>query len=488
MTYNFRAKDYTFWLVGLLVLLGAMFLKPTVALIVVSALAAIYAWLRPKEALLLMVLYVPIRPFLVEMNTGLKLAGDIVTFVVLLKVLWDTRSDWKSWFRFHLFEWAFFVFLVLGAVVGYMTGSSLGAVIFQVRTFLIMYILYYVVSRLGIKQEDYVRFAWVTILTSVVISFHGLVEKLSLRLWLMPDTWSEMTLSATNIIRIYGLTGNPNSLAIYLSFTLVMTLYLLKRVSDTQRKALYALLVLFMGVFILTYSRGTFIGLVVGFIFYLLFTRNWKVVKPIIVTGLISILLVYFPVNYGVDLVKSWGVENAGGGDGEGKGLGKRLEDTLDPETLRLMTESGRFFYLKVGYAIYKDNPIVGSGFATFGDSATLSYGSPLYDELGIDSDIYGGRYPYSDNQYIQVIAETGTIGVILFAVFLIGMLSIYWKRRKQDDGFAYILIAIWFATGAMGLIYNIWELKLFTFYYFLLFGAFASVHNIYNLKKKSEL
>src|SRR5690606_20641725 len=108
----------------------------------------------------------------------------------------------------------------------------------------------------------------------------------------------------------------------------------------------------------------------------------------------------------------------------------------------------------------------------------TLSYGSPIYDHYGIRSDIYGGKYFYSDNQYIQIITETGIIGVVLFAAFLLGMLYLFWKERKTPMG--KFMIALWFATGFSGFYYNIWELKLYTMFYFILFGVFASRTNQY--------
>ena len=58
------------------------------------------------------------------------------------------------------------------------------------------------------------------------MSLHGLVEKLSLRQLLLPEEWKYKVLSATNAVRIYGLTGNPNSLALSLFFGIIGIVYL----------------------------------------------------------------------------------------------------------------------------------------------------------------------------------------------------------------------------------------------------------------------
>src|SRR5690606_15665586 len=159
--------------------------------------------------------------------------------------------------------------------------------------------------------------------------------------------------------------------------------------------------------------------------------------------GIAAIILIYYPVNLGVSFVAKLGVEPPEDPAGS---IAGRFGETFNEQNLALMSESGRFFYIKKGFEIFKEYPVAGSGFGSFGGSATLSYGSPIYDHYGIRSDIYGGKYFYSDNQYIQIITETGIIGVILFAAFLLCMLAIFWKERKTT--FGKFMIALWFATG----------------------------------------
>jgi putative inorganic carbon (hco3(-)) transporter len=471
---DLNLRSYGFLFSALFLLIIGMFLPSPIALILVTGVFTVFSFYKPKQALLLLLLYVPIRPILIEVNPSLKLIGDAVTFIVLVRVLYDTRKDWKSWFKFHVFEWGFFVFLVIGAFVGLFMGVSPGAVIFQLRTFIIMYLLYFIVSRMKLNKKDYIDFAWVTIFVGMLVSLHGIIEKLSLRQYLLPEAWSEKTLSATNIVRIYGMTGNPNSLAIFMGFAIVCTLYLLYEVKVAQRKLLYGTLILFSGILLLTYSRGTWIALLVGLIIFILLARKWSIISPVVIAALLGFILVYTPVNYGVQFVKSLDLDIEHPGDDLGGTIGGRLGELTSEENIDLMVESGRIFYIKKGFEVFKDYPVLGSGFGTFGDSATLSYGSPIYQKYGIRSDIYGGKNFYSDNQYIQVIAETGALGVIAFAVFLLGLLLMFWKRRQEKVFLSNFMIALWFSTGVMGLFYNIWELKLFTLFYFILLGAYT--------------
>ncbi|WP_318618240.1 O-antigen ligase family protein [Sporosarcina sp. YIM B06819] len=479
-----KEKDTLYFIVALAVMGGALFLPTSIALIVSSLFFVLFAFLRPQQSLVFLVVYVSIRPFLLEVNPGLKLIGDLITLVAFAKLVLSSGREWKSLFTFKWFEWAFFAFLLFGSAIGLAQGVLLSSVIFQVRTFIIMYLLYYIVSRMLLSEGWLKQLAWITVWTSMIVSIHGLIEKLSMRTLLLPDAWKYKTLSATNAVRIYGLTGNPNSLGLLLLFGIIAILFLQTIYKSEKYKWLLMInLVLFLGTFIMTYSRGTWISAAVFGAVFIVTTKNWKMLKRLALAGIASLILVYYPINFGVQLFAEYGHDELPPTSGS---IGERFNETFDEKNLALMTESGRFFYIEKGFEVFKDNPVTGTGFGSYGGSATLSYGSPIYKFYGIRSDIYGGRYFYSDNQYIQVIAETGVIGVALFAAFLLTMFGMFWKERKTT--FGKFMIAFWLATGFSGFYYNIWELKLYTMFFFLIFGAFASQTNQYVKLKMKDL
>ncbi|MEK4484774.1 O-antigen ligase family protein [Psychrobacillus sp. FSL H8-0484] len=470
-------KDLVTFLAACLFLIISMFLPSNLTIIITSIFFVAFAYIKPFQSLLFLVPYVSIRPILLEINPGLKLAGDIITFAVFAKLLVSSKLNLKSLLTFKWFEWLFFAFLFFGSIIGLLNDVSIASVIFQLRTFLIMYMLYYILSRTILPASWLERLAWVTLLTSWLVSIHGLVEKLSMRQWLLPDVWKYKTLSATNIVRIYGLPGNPNSLALLLMFGIVAVLFLSYLYKDKSYKVfLNVSLVMFIGIFILTYSRGTFISAAVLGAVFIFLAKDWKLIKRLVIAGIASIILVYYPVNLGVSLFQSFGLQSPE--RGPTGSIGGRFEETFNEDNLALMTQSGRIFYLKKGFEVFSDYPLTGSGFGTFGGAATLSYGSPIYDNYGIRSDIYGGKNFYSDNQYIQVIAETGVIGVLLFAGFLVGMLLLFWKERHTT--FGKFMIALWFSTGFSGFYYNIWELKAYTIFFFIILGSFAAMNKWY--------
>ncbi|QCR31468.1 O-antigen ligase [Lysinibacillus sp. SGAir0095] len=454
----------------------ALALPSKVAIIVTSIVFIVFTFMKPFEGLLYLVVYVSVRPFLVEINPGLKYIGDLITLVLLIKLLISSKFDLKGLLKFKLFEWAFFAFLIFGSIIGYMNGVSIGAVLFQVRTFLIMYLIYYFLSRTQLPDKWMVKLAWTAVGLGWLLSLHGIIEKVSIRRWLLPYYWEHTVLSAENMSRIYGLPGNPNSLALILMFSIIAVLFLKNLFKNGEYKTLLNVsLVLFMGIFILTFSRGTVISAVALGIVYIVLSKNWRLIKQLVISGIAAFAFVYFPVIGAVNLVQALGVEAP---DGIAGGIGDRFNQTLDEKNIERMASNGRIFYIKKGFEILSDYPVTGAGFGTFGGAATISYGSPIYEEYGIDLSIYFENKIYSDNQYIQIIAETGAIGVLLFAVFLIAMLILFWKKR--DTKFGIFMIGLWLSTCCSGAYYNIWELKVYTLFFFIILGLFAIQNKYY--------
>ncbi|MFC0187337.1 O-antigen ligase family protein [Fictibacillus aquaticus] len=480
-------KEFAFIFAAIVLVAVSLAVPNQMLALGITGIFAVYAFLKPKNGLLLLIMYFPVRAFLIEVNPGLKGIGDAIILASFLKVLFMQRKELKNIFRFDFIEWAFLGFCAVGAISALLTDVRPVAIIFQLRAFLVAFLLYYIVKRLDITKEDVYKFLWVTVITGLIICLHGIIEKVSVRTLLLPEAWEQKRLTPTNKDRIYGLIGNPNVLSVFLSIVFLLTL-VLRSLTDSikVRWMLFVSLVLTLGVLELTYSRGTFLALGFAFIVYLVLTRRFAIVKTVAIAGVLATVLIYYPANiaaeaYGKTLMqvpyeKKPGEETPEEPQDEEdqSEAEKRLSETFNQSTLELSKKSGRLFVITKGFNVFKDHPVIGTGFATFGDSATKTFSSPIYEDYGITRNIY------SDNQYIQIIAQTGAVGVIIFAAFLLGMLYFIWKKRDVN-AFALPLLALLLGTFVWGLFYNIWENKTFTVYFFILLGYMFNYH----LKRK---
>ncbi|WP_256243038.1 O-antigen ligase [Bacillus sp. V3B] len=442
--------------------------------LVLSFMIAVILLFNPKQGLLFLIIYFPIRPALLELNENIKYLGDLVILILFFQSLWYWLENKKviGKVNMNIFMIGFLSFCLIGAISAFVMDVSIIAIIFQLRAFLITFLLIFIVSIQKINKTDVFIFLWTTVIMAVILCIQGIIEKASLRTWLIPESWSLINLPETNRIRIYGLIGNPNVLATYLSIAFVFSIYL-KTVFTKYRFILNTSSIVIFGVFLLTYSRGTIIAIMVGFIVYLLLSKNWRVMKPIALSILLSLPLIYFPVVAVTDYMEEQqqgtqqqeepsSVENEvtdRNGD-----FRKRMTEAFDKSTIEQSSQWGRLYIVKKGLEIFVDHPIIGTGFGTFGDSASLSYPSPIIDQYQIPSGIY------SDNQYIQIITQTGILGVLSFATFIIGLIVMLWKKRKQA-GVAILLMALLIGGSVAGLFYNIWEDKTFTMYFYILLG-----------------
>lgn len=472
-SHTIQKKDY-FVIAALTALVLLLTLVPSkIALILTSIIFVSYAFIKPFQSLLFLIVYVSIRPFLTEINPGLKFIGDLITFVLLIRLLLETKLNMKTLFTFKWFEIAYFAFLAFGSIVAYFNDVSLSAIVFQLRTFLIMYLIYYYLARTQLPKNFKLSLAYTAVGLGWLLAVHGIIEKVSIRQLFLPEYWKYMPLSAENFSRIYGLTGNPNTLALLMMFSIIAVLFIAYELKLSRlTKFLGVSFILFIGILILTFSRGTLISAIVLGLTYIIITRRFKLIKSLTIGFILSLLFVYLPVNAGVWAVKSIGVEAP---DGSSIGsISDRFGQTFDEKNIERMTSNGRIFYIKKGFEIWKDHPITGTGFGTFGGAATIAYGSPIYEDYGIDLSIYFENKIYSDNQYIQVITETGAVGVLLFAAFLLTMLAVFiqdYKRFKHP--FSAFMIALWLSTGVSGMYYNIWELKSYDLIFFVLLAVY---------------
>lgn len=110
----------------------------------------------------------------------------------------------------------------------------------------------------------------------------------------------------------------------------------------------------------------------------------------------------------------------------------------LSASSLGITTLTGRTSIWEVVVTIFKQNP-------------TFGYGPHLWDpEMALKwLDFLKWTPSQSHNQYIQVLGESGILGLICFLIY--GAIFIYhaWKARNVNRGIGFIASLSWFIRGA---------------------------------------
>ncbi|MHC2995214.1 MAG: O-antigen ligase family protein [Candidatus Atribacteria bacterium] len=253
--------------------------------------------------------------------------------------------------------------------------------------------------------------------------------------------------------KVFGLFGNPGYFAGYLILPLSLTISLFFASKNRNRKILFLIGILATGTtLILTFTRSFYLALAISSIFmFLLFlvSRGKKFIKEnekififllIVIILAVSLFIIPTPLN------------KPGTAISQIKG---RVSIT---QLINVFSSGRRIAIWKFTGMMIKDRPILGSGIGTFKYN-TLRYQAKFFEQ-GDNRFIY--PYGFADkahNEYLQLWAELGTIGLAIFLWLIIAYFNygIRYLKREKDEQKQGIMIGLMGAVMAFLIDSFIW-------------------------------
>lgn len=171
--------------------------------------------------------------------------------------------------------------------------------------------------------------------------------------------------------------------------------------SRSNRKNVVSLFLLLVGFASL---RSKFFGFLVSFVFIIFFWKNVSVKHVFSKKTMILFILVLI-----VGLYFSWSkidfyfIEGFNSGYNDDKMFARP------------------YMYLK-GFEILKDNPLLGTGFGSYGTFASAMYYSPIYFQYKMVYNVQIGNGLFICDAFYPSLVEFGLIGIFLYIIF--------WKNR----------------------------------------------------------
>ena len=327
--------------------------------------------------------------------------------------------------------------------------------VYQVRSIGVMYILYYVLRDVKLTREQLIRVVQTLQGMAAVLLAFGIVEKISMKTAAFSWDVALSIYAPDNYARVYSLFYNPNTFGAFLAFTLFLSAAKSRFWNDRTPVWVYAVLV--TGLY-MSMSRSSVMIAVLGLLILLTFDlKNHTLKKNALRYGKTAVVCVvcaavistaataagdrYYDEVLSQNPDYAWLVEMK-----TGLSMKDRFGE-LGEAYMYSGVKNLRIFFFQTGLRVYRDYPVIGTGFGTFGTSASLNYGSPLYETYGLMDGFY------ADDQYITILVETGTIGTILFAGFL---LSILWRYRRSP-----FQLFCCVAFGWFGIFFTIFEIQI---------------------------
>ncbi|MFG6147969.1 O-antigen ligase family protein [Halobacillus sp. B23F22_1] len=471
-------NDFKYWLFTLHILLIAfgLILPSELFGYIITIIIVGFTIFYSKNGLLLLFVIFPVRPFLVEINGGYILLADLILLTAVCIAVYQRSQPISYWIKEYKWAGLFLSILIVGLLSGLHTGISVPAGLFQIRALLITFLVIIFVKESHWQRTELDRIIGISIATALFVCVHGWVEKISSRHWLLPAEWRDWNLASANEMRIYGLLANPNVLATYLLIVFFST-FLLKN-TNSRNKPLMIIRILLAGTSLLTYSRGTLLAFAAGAVVFIILRKAWKQVLPLFLYAVVSFSLIYYPMDRVSEMIDESGYFNTTEEERppdqvqeepaspiikENNVLIERFKEMFSDQTIQASAEWGRIYVVLKGLEIFQDYPLTGSGFATYGDAASQSYSSPIYERYGIPNNLY------TDNQYISLLVSTGIIGTLLFLTLCFLMIKRVWQLK--NNFWRSISLSAIATLLVSGLFYNILEDKTFTLYFYFIIG-----------------
>lgn len=440
-----------------------------------------------KYLLLFLAIFIPFRE-LIALYAGsfIKFLPDVLVWGELLLVL--IKNKFKL--NLKLYDYFFIGFIIIGFLSCVINSVSLLAFALQARSIGTMYALFYVIRNINIEKNDYKTIVNVLMSVNIVIIIFAILEFFTDKTLFFPKIWAENINFVSNFERTYSLMDNPNTFGIF-TFMVMFLVYFANKDSFSKKYFGYYILS-FLGI-ILSASRSTLL-VVCLFILFLIYESIkkrscynllWFVILIVLSFG---IVYSFEKIKLKMEIMNSTEIPNKKPNgnssdcvsDGDindnivkpitpGFTLLDRIKETTSGTTAANSKVNGRLYIIKKGLVIFKDYPLIGTGFGTFGSAASKMITPDIYSKYNLSSNFY------SDNEYIKVVVETGIIGTIIFGLFILSLFYEFFKTKSYYKLFIFIVFLF------IGMFYNVFEMQVMCY---VLYLSFMFLENDYFKKE----
>lgn len=486
---NLSLKNKIWWFVitlfgvGLLAFIIAKFgalAALIIPILIGCILLAYYIFKNPLFGFCLIVFFLPFErvPTYNVGGADIKInviLGFITLFAWLLALMFNSQKWRVNPSALTLPITLFIISLLLSLTQAFNLSRAIQVLIFTLFTIALSFLANSMIQ----SKEDLKKIIGVLFLSSLVAGAFGLfqfagdVVGLPQSLTLLKEGY---TSAVFGFPRVQAFSMEPLYFANYLIIPLSLLIaYFLAKVKFSKKQEdkfwdkwianpwfIFALLVLLGVNFVLTVSRGGYLGLVVVVLIYLfVFFRKVFSFRNILIMAVAGIL-VYWGVTYALS---------------QGQARASReffghvtLNDLYEGESIQ-----GRLNTFEFAYSAFEKNPVLGIGVGNYG---------PYAKHYPVNTPKYG--WDIVNNQFIETLAETGLVGFIAFVLifFVLLIRSLIAIRLTSDLFLKTTLIGLTAAMVGILVQYNFFS-TLYIIHIWVAVGLLAGTQQL-AFKQKS--
>jgi len=424
------------------------FLSPWKAIAAAVTLVFLFVvFLRPLWVLGFLAVYIPFEPFILkftpdEIYVYARYFSESLIYLLVVSVLLIILKE-RERFRKTPLDLPFIIFLCLlliSTIVNFVHPWDAALGIRQIiRFILVAYLVVYLFPPVNwIKKVTAVMFA-VVALQSILGLSQAVIGAPMDNLLLPTERKSFGDIELTSGVeqfwepgeRVFATMGRYDQLGTFLAFFLLLSVGLVyqKKIRQNYRE-LWWVLVLALPALVLTYSRSSWFGFLLGFLFIGLYVlRSRRVIAAVILFAIATTAYLGFS---GITVQHLTEIPG-------GQTVVERFYESFSYD--RWVSEYyglGRLFWIiHTPLTVVPASPLFGFGPSQYGGGAAAALGnSGVYEQLGLPFGVYGTS-GIVDNNWFSLWGEAGTLGLIVYLWMYIGLFAFSYRLyKKSKDNF----------------------------------------------------
>ena len=400
------------------------------------------AGIRVETALWLVIFY-PVLDFLFKNIPALDFLSGSWDEVLLVFIIaaWPVQMAVRGSlsYRYTGLEVPLLIYLGVTLFLFFMRSPNISLAIEGLRVYLEYMVWFLVGSNLILNRRQFNALVKGLIAVAVVVSAYGIFQYITGVS--TPDSWVDK--AEGSVSRVYSIVKSPNVLGSLLLFFIPVTAA--QMINSTSRRDRYiylAALATQLACLVLSSSRGAWLAFgASAAIFSLMYNPRLLVILAAAATA-------------AVNLVPS---------------IAARLGYLFSPAYLVSSARGGRLALWTMGYNKFLYNPVMGSGFGTYGGAVA-------------DRRVPGSTYV--DNFYLKTLVESGVLGLLALLWVLAEVFRHGYAAYKKISCPRLKIMAAALITGLLGVVLhnsveNIFEVPMMSTYFWFLAGVLLSLPHI---------
>jgi O-antigen ligase len=396
-----------------------------ILLIVLFGLFVFFLYFRPTIGLFILPFFVLVDYYVKSLGIGglFGLWDEVLFLLLFFFILLERLRKNQTFIRFTIVIYPLIFFLSIGLLSAVFSDAvTLSQAIEAMRSVVQCFLFYILVMNASLNKRQIRGLLFAVVIGGAICAVYGIVQYLIGVA--SPPTWVDKDLEY-GLTRAFSFLGSPNAFSGYCIMIAPIALGFVFRTNmkKTHKMLFWLLFLLLIGGLISSLTRASWLAFIPAIcVFFVMMKKGSYVVFVLI--AMICILAFVPPIQ-------------------------QRFSTLFSEQYQQKSAEGGRTYRWSLALDLVQQKPLLGQGPGSYGGAVAYRFQE------------YAGLY--TDNYYLQILSNYGTLGFLGFLFILVFLLRLLFMSFRNAPWKDKSLIA-GVITGAIALFFNmytenLWEI-----------------------------